>query len=233
MNVLVVDIGGSHVKFVATGVEETESFDSGPDLTPDEMVSKVREKAAGWKYSVVSLGYPGVVGPKGPEAEPGNLGNGWVGFDYEGAFGKPVRVVNDAAMQALGGYKQGRMLFLGLGTGLGSALVTERVVIPLELGGLRFGPGETLADRFGKTGLHMYGEESWKAALTEVVAEMRKAFHADEILLGGGNAELLDPVPKGCRRGGNHDAITGGFRLWDEWIEGHDYEPSGAWRVVR
>lgn len=233
MKVLVIDIGGSHVKFQATGVEENRSFDSGPDLTPTEMVKRVREQTADWEYVAVSLGYPGVVGPDGPEAEPGNLGDGWVGFNFEHAFGKPVRVVNDAAMQALGGYKEGRMLFLGFGTGLGSALVTERVVIPLELGCLTWSRDETLADRLGKAGLKEHGEEKWKASFKAVVGELMKAFQADEILLGGGNAELMDPPPEGCRLGGNADAMTGGFRLWDDWVEGHDYAPSGAWRVVR
>ncbi|QEL20367.1 ROK family protein [Limnoglobus roseus] len=233
MKVLVIDIGGSHVKFLATGVEESRSFDSGPELTPEDMVKRVREHTADWEYTVVSLGYPGVVGPEGPEAEPGNLGDGWVGFDYEKAFGKPVRVVNDAVLQALGGYQEGRMLFLGLGTGLGSALVTERVVIPLELGSLPYARGESLADRLGKAGLQQHGEDNWRASLTAVTGELMKAFQVDEILLGGGNAELIDPPPEGCRRGGNQDAMTGGFRLWDEWIEGHDYAPSGAWRVVR
>jgi len=233
MNVLVVDVGGTKIKMTATGVGEPVKFDSGPDLTPAAMVTRVLAAAAGWAYDVVSLGFPGVVGPKGPEAEPGNLGDGWVGFDYKAAFGKPVRVVNDAVLQALGGYVEGRMLFLGLGTGLGSALATERVIVPLELGCLQYKPGQSLADRLGKDGLKRYGLRKWVETAAMVTAELKDAFRVDEILIGGGNAKRLDPLPPHCRRGGNHDAVTGGFRLWEEWVEGHDYKPTGAWRVVR
>ena len=234
MQILVIDVGGSNVKLTATGAAAPVRFNSGPELTPAALVAKVGEAAAGWAFDAVSLGYPGVVGPGGaPEAEPGNLGPGWVGFDFAAAFGKPVRVVNDAVLQALGGYKDGRMLFLGLGTGLGSALVTERVIVPLELGCLQYRPGQSLADRLGKRGLKAFGAEKWAATVAKVVGELRDAFRADEILIGGGNAKRLEPLPPGCRRGGNHDAFTGGFRLWEEWVEGHDYKPSGAWRVVR
>jgi polyphosphate glucokinase len=233
MNVLVVDVGGSHVKVGMTGRDEPVSFKSGPEMTPDRMIEQIRSATNGWDYSAVSLGYPGAVGPNGPEKEPGNLADGWMKFDFERAFGRRVRVVNDAAMQALGGYKEGRMLFLGLGTGLGSALVTERVVIPLELGGLRYGPREILADRLGRAGLKKYGEREWLQVLSEVVADLVEAFRADEILLGGGKSALVDPLPPRCRLGGNKDAIVGGIRLWEEWIEGHDAPPTGAWRVVR
>lgn len=235
MKVLVLDVGGSNVKMLASDVQEPVSFESGPDLTPAKMVGHVRKGTKGWEYDVVSVGLPCIIGPGGPEAEPGNLGNGWVGFDFEQAFGKPTRVVNDAAMQALGGYEQGRMLFLGLGTGLGSALVTERVVIPLELGGLRYGPGELFFDRLGKAGLEKFGFEAWVATLHEITEELLAAFRADEILLGGGNVERLETLPPNCRRGGNQDAFTGGFRLWDEWVEVHKEhtEPVRTWRVVR
>lgn len=233
MNVLVVDVGGTNVKMTATGVEEPVKFDSGPALTAAAMVTRVLAAADGWAYDVVSLGFPGVVGPNGPEAEPGNLGDGWVGFDYMAAFGKPVRVVNDAVLQALGGYVEGRMLFLGFGTGLGSALATERVIVPLELGCLQYKPGQSLADRLGKDGLRKAGPKKWSATVAAVTAELKDAFRVDEILIGGGNAKRLDPLPPHCRRGGNHDAFAGGFRLWEEWVEGHDYKPSGAWRVVR
>ncbi|MDB5312400.1 MAG: hypothetical protein JWO38_6602 [Gemmataceae bacterium] len=232
MNVLVVDIGGSHVKMLASGHTESRQFDSGKDLTPRAMVDRVREMTADWRYDVVSLGYPGKVGPNGPEEEPGNLAHGWVGFDFGKAFGKPVRVVNDAAMQAIGGYTGGRMLFLGLGTGLGSALVAERVVVPLELGNLPYKTGELLSDRLGKRGLEKYGKAEWVRMVGEVTGVLRVAMMADYVVLGGGNAAEVDPLPEGVRRGGNADAFTGGFRLWEDDVEPHDRPPSTAWRVV-
>jgi predicted NBD/HSP70 family sugar kinase len=233
MDVLVVDIGGSHVKMLATGTHEPRRFDSDETLTPDRLVTRVREEATGWKYDVLSIGYPGAVDARGPRAEPGNLGDGWVRFDFSKAFGKPVRVLNDAAMQALGGYNSGRMLFLGLGTGVGSALVTEHVVVPLELGCLPYCPDETLFDRLGASGLEKYGEQQWLEAVTKVTTMLREAFSADYVLLGGGNASRVDPLPAGARRGGNEDAFTGGFRLWEEIVEPHDRTSSSAWRVVR
>lgn len=233
MDILVVDVGGSHVKMLATGQPKSRRFDSGKHLTPDHLVERVRKMTADWRYDVVSLGVPGLVGPTGPEDEPGNLSDGWVGFDYEAGFGKPVRVANDAALQALGGYVGGRMLFLGLGTGLGSALVADRVVVPLELGNLPYSRRETLADRLGKAGLKQFGPDAWGRAVAEVTANLRDAFAADYVLLGGGNAKLVHPLPEGVRRGGNKDAFAGGFRLWEEDVEPHDRPPSAAWRVVR
>jgi polyphosphate glucokinase len=234
VNILVIDVGGSHVKLLATGQREPRRFDSGPHLTPEQLVEHVHALTADWQFDAVSLGYPGSVGHTEPEEEPGNLGDGWVGFDFEAAFGKPVRVVNDAAMQALGGYDGGRMLFLGLGTGLGSALVTDRVVVPLELGRLRYGsePGN-LADRLGKRGLKRLGEGEWARLVAETAAWLREAFASDYVILGGGNAEKVPTLPEGIRRGGNEDAFTGGFRLWEERVEPHDCPPSTTWRVVR
>ena len=232
MDVLVVDVGGSHVKLCATG-QEPKRFSSGPELTPEELVRRVREKARDWKYDVISLGIPGVISRGAPAEEPGNLGEGWVDFDFERAFDKPVRIVNDAVMQALGGYKEGRMLFLGLGTGLGSALVTEHVVVPLELGNLPFGNGETIAERVGRAGLKSNGPEQWMADVHQVTRSLREAFAADYVLLGGGNAKLVDPLPDGAYRGGNQDAFAGGFRLCEEVVEQHDAEPHRVWRVVR
>jgi polyphosphate glucokinase len=182
---------------------------------------------------VISIGYPGAVGARGPRAEPGNLGNGWVRFDFSKAFSKPVRVMNDAAMQALGGYDGGRMLFIGLGTGVGSALVTEHVVVPLELGSLPYGPGETFFDRLGAAAIETVGEPAWLAAVTEVTGMLREAFLADYILLGGGNAKRVRPLPEHTRCGGNEDAFTGGFRLWEETVEPHDQRSASVWRVVR
>jgi polyphosphate glucokinase len=233
MKVLVVDIGGSHVKLLAGGASEPRRFDSGTHLTPEMLVEGVQHVARGWDYDVIAMGYPGAVGPDGPVAEPGNLGDGWVGFDFEAAFGRPVRVLNDAAMQALGGYEGGRMLFLGLGTGLGSALVVDRVVIPLELGDLPIGPDERLSDRLGKRGLERLGEAHWKEAAIATALGLRGAFVADEVLIGGGGVERLDDLPPGIRRGGNDDAFRGGFRLWEEDIEPHDSGPQYTWRVVR
>jgi polyphosphate glucokinase len=232
MRVLVIDVGGSHVKLLATGATEPRRFDSGEHLTPERLVSQVRELAEDWDYDAVSLGYPGEAGPEGPISEPGNLGPGWVGYDFGAAFGHPVRVINDAAMQALGAYSRGRMLFLGLGTGLGSALVAERVVIPLELGCLPFGSDETLFDRLGKAGREKHGTAAWSNAVAETAAVLRKAFVVDEVVLGGGHAEEVDPLPDHVRRGGNEDAFAGGFRLWERTVEPYDRHPPHVWRVL-
>jgi polyphosphate glucokinase len=232
MDVLVVDVGGSHVKLLATGARESRRFDSGSELTPELMVDRIHELIRDWQYDAVALGYPGAVDANGPTAEPGNLGNGWVGFDYEKAFRKPVRIVNDAVMQALGAYDGGRMLFLGLGTGLGSSLITEHVVIPLELGCLPFA-GQTIAAHVGREGLEANGPETWSRAVGAICATLREAFAADYVVLGGGNASKVDPLPDGARRGGNDDAFTGGFRLWEQVIEPHDRPSPPVWRVVR
>jgi polyphosphate glucokinase len=233
MDVLVIDVGGSQVKMLATGASEPRRFDSGEDLTPEQLVERVIESSREWSYDVVSLGYPGAVDEDGPTAEPGNLGHGWVGFDFDAAFGKPVRVVNDAVMQALGGYEGGRMLFLGLGTGLGSALVTEHVVVPLELGSLPFGQNETMVDFAGSEARATRGQTAWSKSIAEITGVLREAFSADYIVLGGGNAQHVDPLPAHTRRGGNDDAFTGGFRLWEETVEPHDRRPPRVWRVVR
>jgi polyphosphate glucokinase len=235
MNVLVVDIGGSHVKLCVSGVEEVRRFDSGPDLTPRALMAHVREMTGDWTYNAVAVGYPGRVDAHGPVAEPGNLGSGWVGFDFAAAFERPVRIVNDAALQALGAYDGGRMLFLGLGTGLGSVLVAERVIIPLELGGLR-GPAiedmDTLGILLGKRGLERLGERRWAEIVREEAVKLREAFVADYVMLGGGNASIVDPLPEHARRGGNEDACAGGIRLWEEVVEPHDQQPREVWRVV-
>lgn len=232
MHILVVDVGGSRVKLFATGQTEPRKFDSGTTFTPADLVAGVKAHTADWPFDVVSLGVPAVVGPDGLLGGPGNLGPGWAGFDFAAAFGKPVRYANDAAMQALGAYDGGRMLFLGLGTGLGSALVVERVVIPLELGNLRAGR-KTLFERLGKAGRRKYGDKVWQRAVTKVTAVFRQAFVADYVVLGGGNAKHVDPLPPGVRRGGNAEAFAGGFRLWEEDVEPHDCPPSRRWRVVR
>ena len=188
---------------------------------------------SGWSYDVIAIGFPGAVENNAPAAEPGNLGEGWVGFDFQEALGKPVRVVNDAVMQALGGYQSGRMLFLGLGTGVGSALVTEHVVVPLELGSLPHVGGGTIAERLGRAGLARDGKGAWQRSVEDITAVLQQAFLADYVLLGGGNARELDRLPPHTRRGNNEDAFTGGFRLWEEMIEPHDRRPDPVWRVVR
>ena len=232
MDVLVVDIGGSHVKLAVAGSELQAKFDSAPDLTPDEMMAQANQALAGWAFDVVSIGYPGRVATGRPTAEPGNLGNGWMDFDFEKAFGRPVRIVNDAVLQALGAYRGARMLFLGLGTGVGSALVTEHVAVPLELGDLPDGPGRTLFDSLGREGLEREGQERWQERVLAIVPALRRAFVADYVVLGGGNANRIDRLPEATECGGNDDAIEGGKRLWEELVEPHDRAPAGVWRVV-
>lgn len=232
MTVLTIDVGGSHVKMLASRKRKSRQFDSGPDLTPDKLVAQVRELTADWAYDVISLGLPTQVADGLATGEPGNLGDGWVEFDFAAAFGCPVRVVNDAAMQALGAYTDGRMLFLGLGTGLGSALVVEHAVITLELGRLRFDDDEPYGHRLGKIGFERLGTAEWCRAVTATAERLREACSADSVVFGGGRAELVDPLPPHCRRGTNDDAFTGGFRLWEERIEDHDQLPARAWRVI-
>lgn len=233
MKVLVVDIGGSNVKLIASDAPEPRKFESGPTLAPRRLVEEVRAATEDWDYDVISLGYPGRIVKGAPVAEPGNLAEGWVGFDFEVAFGRPVRIVNDAVMQAIGGYEGGRMLFLGLGTGLGTALVTDHVVVPMELGNLPHGDGGILGDALGKEGLDRLGYEAWRRLLTDTVEMLRHALLADYTLLGGGNARHVDPLPPATRRGDNGDALRGGFRLWEQLVEPHDSAPATIWRVLR
>jgi polyphosphate glucokinase len=233
VDVLVIDIGGSHVKLRVSSTKEKRRFDSGPQLTPQALVDGVHDAAGDWHYNVISIGYPGAVHARGPRAEPRKLADGWVGFNFSEAFGKPVRIVNDAVMQALGAYDDGRMLFLGLGTGLGSALITEHVVVPLELGDLPYGDGATMADHLGRSGLEAHGRDAWVKDVGEATIVLRDALAADYVVLGGGNADQVEPLPPGARRGGNEDAFTGGVRLWEEMVEPHDPRPPRVWRVVR
>jgi polyphosphate glucokinase len=232
MKVLVIDVGGTNVKLIATD-QEVRRFESGRDLTPEDFVAQVGEIAHDWEFDVVSIGLPTVVGASGPFREPVNLGDGWVGFDFRKAFGKPVRVVNDAVLQALGGYEGGRMLFLGLGIGLGTALISEHVAIPLELGCLLSTNGQPIHERLGKQGLETLGEKAWVQAVHEAVGQLQRAYVADYILLGGGKAERVDPLPRPARRGGNEDALRGGFMLWEEQIIPHDRQVAETWRVIR
>ena len=213
-SILSIDIGGTKVKFLASGQTEPRRMTSGTAFTPQLMVEGVRKLTEDWEYEAVSIGYPGQVGETGPRSEPGNLGSGWVGFDFAAAFGKPVRIMNDAAMQALGSYDGGRMLFLGLGTGLGSALIAENVIIPLELGHLLYRNGQQLWEVLGRRGLRRLGKRAWRRALERVVPSLLVAFLADYIVLGGGNAKKVRTPPPGARLGNNLTAFRGGFRLW-------------------
>lgn len=214
MNVLTVDIGGTNVKLLASGESEPRKFRSGPAMTPEQMVSGIKEAADDWKYDVVSLGYPGVVQRGRILTEPHNLASGWIDFNFPAAFGCPVKLLNDAAMQALGSYQDGLLLFVGLGTGLGSALVADGVVIPLELGHLSFRKGE-YEDYVGKRGLERLGRKRWEKYVELVVARLIEALHPDDVVLGGGNARKLKTLPHGCRLGDNAYAFVGGFRLWE------------------
>jgi polyphosphate glucokinase len=233
VDVLVIDVGGSHVKLYAGSCANVRQFDSGPDLTPPMLVDRVIDDTRDWHYDVISLGIPGIVSRGRSEAEPGNLGSGWIDYDFERAFDRPVRLVNDAVMQALGAYDGGRMVFLGLGTGLGSALITEHVVIPLELGNLPLRDGATMAERLSREGLEASGSARWLQDVHDASCILRSAFAADYLVLGGGNAARVDPLPHAVRRGSNEDACEGGFRLWEEIVEPHDREPQRIWRVVR
>ena len=213
MKVLVIDIGGSHVKILATGHRASRRFASGPTLTPARMVTGVKALARGWAYDVVAMGYPGVVRHGRPAADPNNLGRGWTRFDYRAAFGKPVHIVNDAAMQAMGSYRTGTMLFLGLGTGLGTAVVVDGRVLPMELGQLPYRKG-TFEDYVGQRGLDRRGKKRWRHHVNIAVAHLVAAIEPDDVVLGGGNVKKLKRLPPGCRQGDNANAFTGGFRLW-------------------
>jgi polyphosphate glucokinase len=219
--VLVIDVGGTKVKMLATGQTEPIKFPSGNDFTPARLVESAQKLSRGWNYEAVSIGYPGLVGAQGPRSEPGNLGSGWVGFDFAAAFGKPVKMTNDAAMQALGSYEGGRMLFLGLGTGLGSTLITGHMIIPLELGRMIFDKDRTLNDVLGRDGQRRLGKTRWRRAVTRVVTALMHSFLTDYLVVGGGNAKNVDELPPGARRGHNLTAFRGGFRLWsveDVWV---------------
>jgi polyphosphate glucokinase len=215
MNVLVVDVGGTHVKILATGQNESREFPSGPTLTPKQLVAGVKKLAADWKHDAISIGYPGMVVGNRPLAEPHNLGSGWMKFDFEAAFKRPVKVVNDAAMQALGSYKHGKMLFLGLGTGLGSTMIVDGIMEPMELAHLPYKRG-TYEDYVGERGLEKRGKKKWRRHVADVVELLITALEPDEVVLGGGNVRKLKELPKGCRVGDNANAFRGGFRLWEK-----------------
>ena len=213
-DILVVDVGGNHIKMLATGHRQRIKIDSGSKMTAKAMVRGVKRATCDWDYSVVSIGYPGPVLHGKPVAEPHNLGEGWLGFDFAKAFGCPVRIINDAAMQALGCYKGGRMLFLGLGTGLGSALIVRGVIQPMELAHLPYKNGRTYEDYVGNAGRKRSGKKKWRHHVADVVTRLEAALEVDDVVVGGGNARKLCRLPKGVRLGSNADAFAGGYRLW-------------------
>jgi polyphosphate glucokinase len=240
--ILSVDIGGTKIKFLASGETEPRKIESGDELSPAEMVERVRKHTRDWRYNAVSIGYPGLVGNHGPLAEPGNLGPGWVGFDFAAAFECPVRITNDAAMQALGSYDGGRMLFLGLGTGVGSVLIVDHSLLQLELGELWYKRGKTLSRRLGRKALEKAGRSRWRERVLELVPSLQRAFLADYVVLGGGNSKLIrEPLPPGVRLGHNLTAFRGGYRLWGiEDLQTHHVDggrpgamaTAEAWRVL-
>jgi len=212
--VLTIDLGGSRVKVLTSNGSELRRTDSGPDLTPTQMVDKVRQLADGLSFDVISMGYPGPVRDNKPALDPKNLGKGWDGFDFAEAFGKPFKMVNDALMQAIGSYEGGRMLFIGLGTGLGSALILEHVAQPMELAHLPYRKEMTYEDYVGERGLERRGKEKWRASVFDVIERLTAALQPEYIVIGGGNVEKLKELPPKCRRGDNTRAFEGGFRLW-------------------
>jgi polyphosphate glucokinase len=214
--VLVIDVGGTHVKVLASGQSERREVASGPKMTAGQMVQQVKQLAKGWSYDAVSIGYPGPVVHGHPLREPYNLGDGWLRFDFRKAFGRPVKLINDAAMQALGSYEGGRMLFLGLGTGLGSAMIVDGILEPMELAHLPYKKGKTYEDWVGERALDRLGKKKWRRRVTEVVEALTNALEVEYVVLGGGNARLLKELPPHARLGDNNNAFVGGFRLWKD-----------------
>jgi len=230
--ILVIDVGGTHVKFRIGAHGAIQEFDSGPKMTAARMTAQLRKLLRQQRYDAVSIGYPGLVYHGGVAAEPHNLGKGWVGYDFAAALGRPVRLVNDAAMQAIGSYRGGRMLFLGLGTGLGATLIIDGIVEPTEVGHMPYKHGRTFEDYLGERGRKRRGNRRWRKAVREVIADLSAAFEADYIVLGGGNAKRLKTLPRGVRLGGNLHAFTGGLRLWDPG-SGIITSPATAVRAAR
>jgi len=220
MRILAIDVGGTNVKIAMRDHEEVK-IPSGLTMTAKDMVDKVKEAAKDWNYDGVAIGYPGPVIHGKPALEPHNLAEGWVGYDFEGQFGQPVRITNDAAMQALGSYEGGRMLFLGLGTGLGSALIAENVLVPLELAHLPYKKGKTFEDYVGLRGLDRLGKKKWQEVVSDVISRLQAALMTDYVVLGGGNVKKLKQLPPSVRRGDNNNAFLGGYRLWE------GYQPEG------
>jgi polyphosphate glucokinase len=216
--ILTIDVGGTHVKLLMTGQKDKDSvkIPSGPSMTAAKMVRVVRNATRSWKYDAIAMGYPGPVINNHPLREPHNLGGGWMGFDFRRAFGHPIKIINDASMQALGSYKGGRMLFLGLGTGLGSAMVIDGVLEPMELAHLLYKHGKTYEDYIGLRGFEKLGKKKWRRHVFKITEKLKTALEADYVVLGGGNAAKLKKLPPGARRGDNDNAFVGGFRLWSQ-----------------
>jgi polyphosphate glucokinase len=215
MNILVIDVGGTHVKILASGEKVKREIDSGPSLTARQMVPSVKKLADGWKYDVVSIGYPGPVVHDRPMAEPHNLGKGWMGFNFGAAFKLPTKVINDAAMQALGSYRGGKMLFLGFGTGLGSTMIVDGIVQPMELAHLPY-KRRTYEDYVGARALEEFGKRAWRKHVEDIVECLIAALEPNDVVLGGGNAKKLKELPPLCRLGDNANAFKGGFRMWED-----------------
>lgn len=212
--VLAIDIGGTHVKVMVSSGAEERRFESGPKMTAEAAIKAIKALVKDWQYDVVSIGYPGPAIHGKPLKEPSNLGTGWVGLDFARQFGRPVKLVNDALMQAIGSYQGGRMLFLGLGTGLGVAMIVDNVAQPMEIGHLPFKKGRSFEDYVGAAGLRRTGRKKWRKNVFMAIDELRHALEPDDIVIGGGNVERLDDLPAGCRRGDNRMAFEGGFRMW-------------------
>jgi hypothetical protein len=225
--ILVIDIGGNNVKLMISRAQKRK-FKSGRKMTPREMISGVKQQLNGWKFDAISIGFPSPIRNGRVAGEPKNLGKGWVGFDFQKALGKPVRVINDAAMQALGSYRGQRMLFLGLGTGLGSALIWQNNVLPLELGDLPYRDHRIIEDFLGKVGMGKLGEKQWRREVTRAVTQLKKSLIADYVVLGGGNVKKLDQLPAGVERGYNRNAFLGGIRLWQ--TDQRTHRPK--WRIM-
>lgn len=215
-SILVVDIGGTKVKILASGETKPRKAPTGKTFTPEHLVAVIKKLAHGWKYDAITIGVPSPVGTHGPQTEPGNLGTGWVGYDFGAAFGLPVKVINDAVMQALGSYEHGRMFFLGLGTGLGSALIADNIIVPMEISHLPYDAEHTLNDVLSKEGLRRLGKRNWRKAVEKVVPILMRAFLVDYVVLGGGSAKIVKDLPVGARLGHNLTAFRGGLRIWDE-----------------
>ncbi|HXM73832.1 MAG TPA: ROK family protein [Chthoniobacterales bacterium] len=225
--ILVIDVGGTHVKLMISRAEKRK-FKSGRRMTPRQMVSEIKPLIVDWKFDFISIGFPAPVVNGRIASEPKHLGKGWISFDFEKAFANPVRLINDAAMQALGSYRGGRMLFLGLGTGLGSTLVWTDTVLPLELGDLPYRDRAIIEDHLGRSGLERLGAKEWQHEVQFAVAQLKKSLIADCVVLGGGNTKKLDSLPKGVERGHNRNAFLGGVRLWQ--VDPHTRRPK--WRIL-
>ncbi|WP_335341065.1 ROK family protein [Rhodoplanes sp. Z2-YC6860] len=211
-----IDVGGTHIKFEVSGQRERREFNSGPQMTAKRMVSEVKRLTKDWDYDVLSIGYPGLVVRDRVVAEPHNLGPGWAGFDFQKAFKRPVKLLNDAAMQALGSYDGGRMLFLGIGTGLGSAMIVDGVIEPMELAHLPYRKGKTFEDYAGVRGIRRLGKRKWRKHVLDIINRLTAALQPEYVVLGGGNADKIGKLPRGVRLGGNDNAIKGGYKLWDK-----------------